>query len=247
MCTVIAEFGIDTSELHNDSTSVSVSGVYRSATGTPRGGKPTPVVTFGHSKDHRPDLKQLVWILTVAADGAVPIAYRLADGNTTRQRPQPSAEQLEARVGRTAVLTHPRPPACHPRQPPIHSSYTAVRGGTRGSRRRVVQIDPEHRAAAGRITAQLAALGFVLPGTVLYRQARCGKPSCRCHADPPRLGRHVFDVAAAASGGATGPYHPVSATVPAAPGPRRPGSARRSIRATGTAWLSVGYCSESRS
>ena len=50
-----------------------------------------------------------------------------------------------------------------------------------------MQIDPEHRAAAGRITAQLAALGFVLPGTVLYRQARCGKPSCRCHADPPVL------------------------------------------------------------
>ena len=80
---VVAEFGIDTGELHNDSTSISVSGVYRSATGTPRGGQPTPVITFGHSKDHRPDLKQLVWILTVAADGAVPIAYRLTDGNTT--------------------------------------------------------------------------------------------------------------------------------------------------------------------
>jgi hypothetical protein len=25
----------------------------------------------------------LVWILTVSADGAVPIAYRMADGNTT--------------------------------------------------------------------------------------------------------------------------------------------------------------------
>jgi transposase len=79
---VVAEFGVDTSELHNDSTSVSVQGVYRDATGSPRGGKPTPVITFGHSKDHRPDLKQLVWILTVAADGAVPVAYRLADGNT---------------------------------------------------------------------------------------------------------------------------------------------------------------------
>lgn len=43
----------------------------------------TPVITFGHSNDHRPDLKQLVWILTVRSDGAVPIAYRLADGNTT--------------------------------------------------------------------------------------------------------------------------------------------------------------------
>src|SRR5262249_54238945 len=27
--------------------------------------------------------KQLVWILTVSADGAVPMAYRLADGNTS--------------------------------------------------------------------------------------------------------------------------------------------------------------------
>ena len=40
-------------------------------------------MTFGHSKDHRPDLKQLVWILTVSADGSVPMAYRLADGNTS--------------------------------------------------------------------------------------------------------------------------------------------------------------------
>ena len=102
---VIAEFGIDTSELHNDSTSVSVSGVYRSATGTPRGGKPTPVVTFGHSKDHRPDLKQLVWILTVAADGAVPIAYRLADGNTTDDPTHvPTWDGLVALLGRTDFL-----------------------------------------------------------------------------------------------------------------------------------------------
>ena len=36
----------------------------------------------GHSKARRPDLKQLVWILTVTADGAVPIAYRAVDGNT---------------------------------------------------------------------------------------------------------------------------------------------------------------------
>ena len=79
---VIGEFGVDTSELHNDSTSVSVHGQYRDADGTPRRGKPTAAVSFGHSKDHRPDLKQLVWILTVSSDGSVPMAYRLADGNT---------------------------------------------------------------------------------------------------------------------------------------------------------------------
>ncbi len=101
----VREFGIDTSECHNDSTSVSVSGVYRGASGAPRGGKPTPVITFGHSKDHRPDLKQLVWILTVAGDGAVPLAYRLADGNTTDDPTHiPSWDGLVALLGRTDFL-----------------------------------------------------------------------------------------------------------------------------------------------
>jgi transposase len=80
---VVGEFTVDTAEMHNDSTSVSVHGQYADADGTPRRGKSTPAVTFGHSKDHRPDLKQLVFILTVAADGAVPMAYRLADGDTS--------------------------------------------------------------------------------------------------------------------------------------------------------------------
>ena len=80
---VIGEFNVDTDEMHNDSTSVSVHGQYETADGTPRRGKPTAAITFGHSKDHRPDLKQLVWILTVSADGSVPMAYRLADGNTS--------------------------------------------------------------------------------------------------------------------------------------------------------------------
>jgi transposase len=79
---VVGEFGIDTSEMHNDSTSVSVHGEYRDADGTPRRGKPTAALVHGHSKDHRPDLKQLVFILTVSHDGSVPMAYRLADGNT---------------------------------------------------------------------------------------------------------------------------------------------------------------------
>lgn len=79
----VSEFAVDTTQLHNDSTSISVHGDYRGARGTVRGGKPTAAITFGHSKDHRPDLRQLVWILSVASDGAVPVAYRLADGNTS--------------------------------------------------------------------------------------------------------------------------------------------------------------------
>jgi transposase len=79
---MVKEFGVSLEELHNDSTSLSVSGEYRKATGEPMRGKPTLRITFGFSKDERPDLKQLVWILTVSADGAVPVHFKVADGNT---------------------------------------------------------------------------------------------------------------------------------------------------------------------
>ena len=79
---VIARFGIDVSQLHNDSTTITVTGAYPDADGYRRGGKPTPAIRHGHNKDFRPDLKQLLFILTVTADGAVPIAYRTGDGNT---------------------------------------------------------------------------------------------------------------------------------------------------------------------
>lgn len=83
MLIAIDEFDVDCSQLHNDSTSVTLFGEYRQADGRARGGQSTAAAARGHSKDHRPDLKQLVSILTVTADGALPIAYRLADGNTT--------------------------------------------------------------------------------------------------------------------------------------------------------------------
>jgi hypothetical protein len=43
------------------------------------------------------------------------------------------------------------------------------------------------RAARDRIAAKLAQAGFALPGTLTVRAYACGKPNCRCHADPPRL------------------------------------------------------------
>jgi transposase len=43
------------------------------------------MVTFGHNKDHRLDLKQLVWILTVTDEG-VPIHFKVCDGNTEDSR-----------------------------------------------------------------------------------------------------------------------------------------------------------------
>jgi hypothetical protein len=43
------------------------------------------------------------------------------------------------------------------------------------------------QARAAAITAELASIGLALPGTLIERHVRCGKPRCRCHADPPAL------------------------------------------------------------
>jgi hypothetical protein len=37
------------------------------------------------------------------------------------------------------------------------------------------------------LAAELAEVGFCLPGTINVAMNRCGKPSCACHADRPRL------------------------------------------------------------
>ena len=80
----VKEFGLRLDELHNDSTTVSFFGAYLNAAMERRVlGRPTLAITFGHNKDHRPDLKQLLFILTVTADGGVPLHFRAASGNVT--------------------------------------------------------------------------------------------------------------------------------------------------------------------
>jgi hypothetical protein len=37
------------------------------------------------------------------------------------------------------------------------------------------------------LIAQIAQIGFILPGSVNDVMNRCGKLRCACHADPPRL------------------------------------------------------------
>lgn len=102
---VVHEFGIDCSQLHNDSTSITFTGGGYPGGGSRRGGKPVPELTFGHNKDHRPDLRQLVWILTVSADGAVPVAYRVELGNTNDDVTHvPTWDQLVTLLGRTDFL-----------------------------------------------------------------------------------------------------------------------------------------------
>ncbi len=37
------------------------------------------------------------------------------------------------------------------------------------------------------LARQLADIGYIAAGSLAQRNNRCGKPNCRCHADPPQL------------------------------------------------------------
>lgn len=78
----VEEFDLELRELHNDSTTVTFTGQYAEADGKPAQGRPTHRITHGINKDFRPDLKQLLFILTTTADGAVPIFSHVDHGNT---------------------------------------------------------------------------------------------------------------------------------------------------------------------
>ncbi len=38
-----------------------------------------------------------------------------------------------------------------------------------------------------KITAEIAALGLPLPGSLVERRTRCGNTGCHCHSNPPQL------------------------------------------------------------
>ena len=74
---VIRATDLDLQQLHNDSTTVKTTGKMPGASRTGL------FFARGHGKDHRPDLKQIVFNLTLSADGAVPIHYKSYPGNRT--------------------------------------------------------------------------------------------------------------------------------------------------------------------
>jgi transposase len=71
----IQQYALALAHLHTDTTSLKVYGAYErdeDAEG--------PLITFGYSRDHRPDLKQLLFGLTVTAEG-IPVWGHVTDGN----------------------------------------------------------------------------------------------------------------------------------------------------------------------
>jgi transposase len=102
---MVRNFVIDCTQLHNDSTTVTFSGLDYPGGGGTRGDTVVAKPAHGHNKDFRPDQLQLLWILTVVADGAVPIAYRVESGNTADDVTHvPTWEELRQLVGATGFL-----------------------------------------------------------------------------------------------------------------------------------------------
>lgn len=71
---IIKQFKIAKNRMHHDTTTVTFHGEYKGSVRAPR-------ITHGINKDHRPDLKQMVFGLTVSSDGAVPINHQVLSGN----------------------------------------------------------------------------------------------------------------------------------------------------------------------
>ena len=75
---VCRQEGLDQRFNHLDTTSFSLTGDY-----VPDSDEHAMVITQGHSKDHRPDLKQAVLELMVSQDGGVPLVSQSWDGNAS--------------------------------------------------------------------------------------------------------------------------------------------------------------------
>lgn len=48
------------------------------------------------------------------------------------------------------------------------------------------RLERSYRALAAELVTELATVGFISPGSVVSRYTSCGKPGCRCQADPPQ-------------------------------------------------------------
>ena len=92
---LVEVFGLCLDIIHYDTTSVSFWGTYDA-----QSGQPAVVITFGYSKDHRPDLKQVVLGAAVSGDGGVLLLSHTHDGNSNDSTlPVPYWERLRQLCG----------------------------------------------------------------------------------------------------------------------------------------------------
>lgn len=80
----VATYGLDVAFAHTDTSSFSLSGQYESAVAQEAEAVRGAVkITHGYSKDHRPDLKQVVVTLITSQKGRIPLWLEALDGNNS--------------------------------------------------------------------------------------------------------------------------------------------------------------------
>ena len=85
------KFALEPKSYHLDATSISVQGDYESQNQKTEDAEaqedPKAVsITYGYSRDHRPDLKQFMVDMICSGDGGVPLAINLGNGNQSDQK-----------------------------------------------------------------------------------------------------------------------------------------------------------------
>src|SRR5919202_4885917 len=93
-------YAISTPWLHQDTTTLTLYGAYEDEPKAP--GAPRPA--YGHSKDGRPDLKQVLLSLGVSGDGGLPLRLGLRDGNSSDSTETPIAIEECLALGLQGVL-----------------------------------------------------------------------------------------------------------------------------------------------
>src|SRR3954454_14897260 len=160
---VVREFAVSLEELHNDSTTVSFYGAYDDAgRESEQRGRPTHAITWGHSKARRPDLKQLLYILTVTSDGNVPVYFSSASGNTVDDGTHIGTwDLLSELIGHADFLYVADCKLANSE----NLSHIATRGG------RFVTVLPRGRSEDTAFRQRLRATPSVLKWTLLYALA----------------------------------------------------------------------------
>lgn len=146
----LKHFGIEVRQAHLDSTSFSLHGNYEIEAG---GGsdEPQPItITYGYSRDHRPDLKQAMLSLICANAASLPVWLVALDGNQSDQKHFPSlVEQYLHQLsdeGETPLLVADSALYNHKQLPQLSAVaawITRVPGTLRAVRELFTDLDPD--------------------------------------------------------------------------------------------------------
>jgi len=80
----LKQYGIRVRFAHGDTTAFSLHGKYKVDPNEADDDEPQPItITYGHSKDHRPDLKQAILSMICANQSLIPVYLNTLSGNTS--------------------------------------------------------------------------------------------------------------------------------------------------------------------